>query len=728
MTAPGWWQGIATLHSYDYQEGCDRQRIALHHFTPPKIPSLTQRLCLTSQHDLIIPPRAIRHPDSPSSRRRFGYAVPCGQSNPQCDSCPISWWDPKAPSERCCCLCLDPLLLHPPWLPTANSDWWQRTWKQAKRDVALGVAIRRGIPGVSVNCICLGKVALWILDILRSSPCCPWERDTPTPWGVQQVGKMSHLHDYAMSPPEDFSTLEVRPIRKDETLKEVLRQPARLVTTFSRIVGSSDVSAVSGSYDASQRSAISPPSVTSSSNSVRDLLPDKEANGDTPQKPRRICGLSLRIFWPLFISVLLVIAVAIGVPVGLHVQRGSKAAASSSPGPTLPTATPQLVPAPHGPGASNSSSVAISPSSKLASMTWIGLDGVLQYRLYFQDDQQMIRETAWNASSKSWALTQTIGKAKLASPIAAVVTGPSDHPFVSDCTVRVQGKWLTDAQQLNIYAIDEDGLVIEWVSTDGMSFNPGGLTDLRLPPANSSGLTAIWDRWTQCPTCANTLLFAYERPDGHLEVGNLTDQGWRWTQLQSSTATGTSLALALHWQESLPGDIRLYYQTPKGDLVSQSYNTTSGNHWQSLESLPIDHLGSIVPLTTFTWGNVPNPEGDLTTAFNPILSSSYSNITDKGGIRVNSWNGRLGEQDSAFPQTPDVLADARAISLAANIDKHAYALERGRKGGGNAGGLLQVREYEMGRDGITWTLVGTVVTAENNSTGINGSGSGGSSG
>lgn len=245
-------------------------------------------------------------------------------------------------------------------------------------------------------------------------------------------------------------------------------------------------------------------------------------------------------------------------------------------------------------------------------------------------------------------------------------------------------------QELSVYAVGENGSIVEWTSKDAESFGIGNITSQNITPANASSLSALWDRHQDCPKCANTLLFAYERSDGQLEIGNYTQSGWTWNTLQSSPAQGTGLALALRWQRTNAGDIRLFYQTKDGQLVSQDYNGPSSPPsftWLSREALPIAQLGSISPLTTFTWGTTSSGGAE----YNDMISANSS------GLAVNFWSGVYSLNGQGF-MPPTLTGVDKAVALAANADKHVYALQQNGT----------IAEFQMLSDQYHWAYVGAV--------------------
>ncbi len=240
-----------------------------------------------------------------------------------------------------------------------------------------------------------------------------------------------------MSVPQDFSNLEVILQRSDDALKEVQQTPEKWLVPFENFkqVAFSDAKEVAGhrattsitsqqwgkSFNKPQLSVVSLPPTESSFNSPKDLLPQQN------QHPKRICYLPAKGFWLLLGAILAIIALAVGIPLGLHSRKngsssGSSPASSSSVAPSSPS-TSALPPPPTSVDLNND-------SSGLASVAWNDSNGVAQYRVYFQDRQNAIKESAWNASAHIWQETRSLGVAKAKSPLSAAVTGPQDFSFV----------------------------------------------------------------------------------------------------------------------------------------------------------------------------------------------------------------------------------------------------------------------------------------------------------
>ena len=136
-----------------------------------------------------------------------------------------------------------------------------------------------------------------------------------------------------------------------------------------------------------------------------------------PKRGQRICHLRRKWFWTFAILAVFVIAAVAGALVGTHVHRAkgkdkqnTPSASSGHPAPT----------------------VKMINATALASVAWNDTDNNPHYRLYWQGEDNSIRESSYKITQQNWTVSPSpIGYAKPNSPLAAVVTGPAGFPFVS---------------------------------------------------------------------------------------------------------------------------------------------------------------------------------------------------------------------------------------------------------------------------------------------------------
>lgn len=141
---------------------------------------------------------------------------------------------------------------------------------------------------------------------------------------------------------------------------------------------------------------------------VAASLYNVHAESSPPTKEHKIFGLRRKIFFILLVMVLvLIIAGAVGGGVG-----GAIAARNRNKNAAPKAATASQV------GCANTG---------LAAMLWTDLNGTLHKRLYYQDNNDKIRESAWDNSTSfntAWNVNAISDVAKACTPIAAVAGYP----------------------------------------------------------------------------------------------------------------------------------------------------------------------------------------------------------------------------------------------------------------------------------------------------------------
>ncbi|KAL8949000.1 MAG: hypothetical protein Q9222_004856 [Ikaeria aurantiellina] len=330
-------------------------------------------------------------------------------------------------------------------------------------------------------------------------------------------------------------------------------------------------------------------------------------------------------------------------------------------------------------GISAASTPTASPTafnSSLASVAWTDVNRVGYRRLYYQDSAGVIKEAAWNSSGGTWySSNDSLATAKPNSPIAAAVIGPRLNPL-----------------NLRLFFLDADGHLVELGSPDGSSWSKGPLTAENIVPSPTSDLAAIWTAYdgAPCNKCswADPLL-VYQDSNDKLWVVNSTTTGVQYSRLAAEPIPGSGLAMNLAWHDEGDPGMRLYYQKDADGICSADWEAWESSdglfEWNLHEDSPLGKGSPGAPMATFSWGSDTGFDGPLLV---DILSSGAQ------GVDLSWWTPQ-GWQD---PQRPDVMKNVQAYSaLAANADRHVYALEAG-----------SVKEYVVSTDGLTWSFVGDV--------------------
>lgn len=243
-------------------------------------------------------------------------------------------------------------------------------------------------------------------------------------------------------------------------------------------------------------------------------------------------------------------------------------------------------------------------------------------------------------------------------------------------------------------------------------------------PANDSSLTATWYRYTLCADCSYNAFVAYQdSASGKFQVVNASTSGEvHYTTLPGNPLAGSASTLNLRWRSDTLANIRLGYQLESGQIASTIWNGKTFLPFRAnVRSVRRREekggkLTSQIAGTSNAWkaAETPDQTGDYSTtalraplaSFNfgsgaPTAMPDYLFVLSSGknGVAVDWWDN--SDRNSAHwgtPQSPAVMQRIRSLSpIAANGAGHVFAFEDG-----------VVKEFTVGADGTTWTLVGSV--------------------
>lgn len=154
----------------------------------------------------------------------------------------------------------------------------------------------------------------------------------------------------------------------------------------------------------------------------------------TPESPiPRIWGIKRRTFWIcLFAVIILVILAAVGGTVGGVVGSNHKSSSGSgSPSATTSagTATPTSSSTPSS-SATAVTNTGILHDSKLAALAWTITSTHYKYRVYYQDVDNSIKESAYDSTTGSWSVLKIVNGSGV-SPGTSIAASSSKQAFSS---------------------------------------------------------------------------------------------------------------------------------------------------------------------------------------------------------------------------------------------------------------------------------------------------------
>lgn len=391
---------------------------------------------------------------------------------------------------------------------------------------------------------------------------------------AQDLG-MDNSNRFHFSTTEYYSTLQVVPqariprpwidrsLEEKEPLPESGLEPVRppLFSDLSDAPELSPHSETVRTHNSPTASSIEPDA--SLAHSFGTLLTDKKGSAEW-KRGRTICGIPRKTFWILSVVKIIMTIVVIAVPVGLVFGRGKTSSAHANASHVSP-----------------SNPAAISNTSSLASIAWNDTNGIMQYRVYWQGEDNIIRESAWNGTASLWRVSNSaIGSAKPKTPLVAVVNNSAVNQYVSGQSPRGLDKG-SSLQQINLNAISAGNSIVTWLCTDPdvadgeTTFTTGPLITPTIGPASDTALAAAWDRAPGCIGCSENLLLVYQDNAGQLALGNLTVDGWLWSTLFANPVPGTGLALDVRLMGNVTRNIAVYYQLGNDYLTATTFNGSS---------------------------------------------------------------------------------------------------------------------------------------------------------
>ena len=221
---------------------------------------------------------------------------------------------------------------------------------------------------------------------------------------------------------------------------------------------------------------------------------------------------------------------------------------------------------------------AIRQDSQLAAVAFNDTSGSTQYRVYFQDSADLIKESSWNSTSQRWFVSNSnITKAKPSTPIAAAAVGPGNMNVSNTAGVY---SLAAQEQYINLYFLDENNRINELYTTsnDFRHWSSGTLTARNFVATQTSALTALWHADSTCTGCPNTLLLVYEDQNGQAQLVNGTQSGWSPYLLTMKLGPQSGLSLVMKRDSGFINPLLLYYQLEDCSLVSHD--------WVSPEEIP----------------------------------------------------------------------------------------------------------------------------------------------
>ncbi|PQE32932.1 fungal fucose-specific lectin protein [Rutstroemia sp. NJR-2017a WRK4] len=413
--------------------------------------------------------------------------------------------------------------------------------------------------------------------------------------------------------------------------------------------------------------------------------PLTELNGDSNQRKRS---------WKWWIIggaiILLVIIVVSVVPAVIASRKHSSVAevsggsassnetTSSKPSSIKPSSTIPAVST-----ATNAASSAIStvaPFQRNVAALSYAVDSVNITKVYYQDNQGKILESANLATSSTWTTSEVV-TAQNGSSFAAAVSMP-DNDF-----------------EITVIYLDNDNLMHDIrYNPDSNSWNEGSLGDKKYAAAPNSSLSVMY--W-QCRLCSNGTVIVFQDENYALQFGNLTSSGWVLTQIDVDVVENTGLSLQPFPRNSQADQINIYHQNTNSNLTLSAWMGTDYK-WH-LNAVTYYAMAMRSPIAT-------SASYDIVEYTNKVLTGyelwGETLVMSDSGIKVNTYSGPHNDWEGMgrhpSPMSNSTYNERVFKSMAVTAIGAAFAVV-GRDEQPDV-----IEGYQVASDTLNWVSTGTV--------------------
>ena len=190
-------------------------------------------------------------------------------------------------------------------------------------------------------------------------------------------------------------------------------------------------------------------------------------------------------------------------------------------------------------------------STALASVAWQDANSVVHYRVYYQDSNNIIKESAWNDAQPKWYVSnEDIGMAKNGTPLAVVST-----PNIK-----------SSAPNLHLFFLNLAGEINEWVTRDSISWQNGSIDEHEFAPTGNSQL-ACYDG----NDCNDSVLLVFQDLQNTLQLYKSTTESSTTSPVPAKPIPGSGLGLVIVGQHTYPRQLWLFYQIDSNNLVAADW-------------------------------------------------------------------------------------------------------------------------------------------------------------
>jgi len=387
-----------------------------------------------------------------------------------------------------------------------------------------------------------------------------------------------------------------------------------------------------------------------------------------------ILGMKRKTFFVvLAVALVTIVAAAVGGGVGAIPNRkdDSKPQASNSSTPT------------------NTTTGARFANTGLAAMQWTDPNGTMHKRIYYQDKDNKVRESAWDNSTAfdtPWQINAISEASKPGTPIAAVAGWPHasyNYSLVSRYLLEHRVPTINDHVQVkNVYYMSTDNELVERQAqaNNSQAWEDDNFTGL-YSGSNDTFLSSYW-----CQNIANVsqelvVLFQQDNfkngiTQARYASANSSSNPWVENNFPFAQPKGANFAMSLVSYRS--GKHLMLYGIGDNDKLGQyEYTISDGVDSTSLVSLTSQSatpltIDARAPLAVVAQDNqalyttTTLPECYQET---PLTNLIFFATPDRSSLVMSAWNCTAGFEDHTAEIQPLQKANTTFLSLTAMSDR-----------------------------------------------------------
>ncbi|EXJ82384.1 hypothetical protein A1O3_06197 [Capronia epimyces CBS 606.96] len=429
-----------------------------------------------------------------------------------------------------------------------------------------------------------------------------------------------------------------------------------------------------------------------------------ESPDEEPGRKGTILGLRRRDFWVVVVVgvVLLVIGAVIGGAIGgTRHHSSSSTESTSNPSGSGSAGSGTATTSSGSAATSTAAKRGIKQGSELAALAWTVSDTRYQYRVYYQDEDNAIKESAYDSLTGSWQVGTVLDGSEVSPGTSIAAASPKESNSGSD-SVSIDLYYLDGSLDLRVIS-SSSGV---WSSTPSSSAQTFDKKD------KNARLAAYL---LECALCPNTSLVAYASNGSVVlynhtapeawENGGIYLEGSESLSASASVANGSSVSFQPYSIRGYADQLNLYYQTGDGNLQLTSWfsweyqrdhnlNLTSTVGWQNNgNNGNVGKIAANSSIATLYFGD----DGNGSPAHVQAVTSGWDSSSGSySGLTVFDWSDNAWA-NAVSPTSLQTGSGASAV--AAHFYQRVYAV---------SDGIL--KQFAVADDGTTWTVIGNVPT------------------